>query len=138
MVALATQTPLIRVLPGPHAQAICVIMPAASGTGATVIACADVVTAKVKAAMAINLINCSCYVCKMKFFEALIYLRPEERRQAAVTFKLRHHRCSDGGRSTIELGLRPMSALGQKRTLINLHATFALPPKADFASFALD
>jgi len=55
-VVLATQTPLTRVLPAPHPTAACVITPSGWWTGATGIACADVVTAMAKAAKAINLI----------------------------------------------------------------------------------
>jgi hypothetical protein len=56
MVVLATQTPPTRVLNGPQPKATCVMMPSGSWTGATVSACADVVTAKAKAATAIDLI----------------------------------------------------------------------------------
>jgi hypothetical protein len=56
MVVLATQTPLIRVLPMPQAAATCVIMPSGWRRGAGVMACADVVTTKAKPANAINLI----------------------------------------------------------------------------------
>jgi hypothetical protein len=56
LVVLATQTPPTRVLPGPHAAAICVIMLSVAGIGATGIACADVAMAKAKAARAIALI----------------------------------------------------------------------------------
>ena len=52
---LDTQTPLTRVLPTPHPATICVMMLSGSSTGATGIACADVVTIKTKAAKAINL-----------------------------------------------------------------------------------
>jgi hypothetical protein len=56
MVVLATQTPLIRVLPRPQPTATCVIMPSGWRSGAGVIACAEVVTTKAKPATAINLI----------------------------------------------------------------------------------
>ena len=55
-VVLATQTPLTRVLPGPHAAATCMTMPSGWGIGAGVIACAEVARAKAKPATAINLI----------------------------------------------------------------------------------
>ncbi len=56
MVVLATQTPRIRVLPGPQPQATCVMTLSGCEIGAGVIASADVVTAKAKPAIAINLI----------------------------------------------------------------------------------
>jgi hypothetical protein len=55
-VVLATQTPLTRVLPGPHAAATCITMLSDWGIGAGVIACAEVARAKAKPATAINLI----------------------------------------------------------------------------------
>jgi hypothetical protein len=55
MVVLATQTPLTRVLNGPHPKRTCVIMPSGGGIGAGVIACAEVVMAKAKPATANNL-----------------------------------------------------------------------------------
>jgi hypothetical protein len=60
-VVLATQTPPRRVLPGPHAAAIWVMMLSGSRTGATGIACAEVVMVKAKATKAINLIICSSW-----------------------------------------------------------------------------
>jgi hypothetical protein len=52
---LDTQTPLTRVMPGPHPATTGVIMPPGSLRGARGIACADVMMTKVKAAKAINL-----------------------------------------------------------------------------------
>jgi hypothetical protein len=56
MVVLATQTPATRVLPGPHPKRTCVNMPSGWGSGAGVIACAEVARATTKPAAAINLI----------------------------------------------------------------------------------
>jgi hypothetical protein len=56
MVLLATQTPPTLVLPGPQPKATCVIALSGCGTGAGVIACADVATTSAKPATAINLI----------------------------------------------------------------------------------
>ena len=61
MVLLATQTPLTRVLNGPHPKRTCVTMPSGCGIGAGVIACAEVARAK-KPATAINLIIFSSLV----------------------------------------------------------------------------
>jgi len=52
---LAMQTPLTRVLNGPHPKRPCVTMPSGYGVGAGVIACAEIARAK-KPATAINLI----------------------------------------------------------------------------------
>ena len=68
MVVLATQTPPTRVLNGPHPKRTCVIMPSGCGSGAGVIACADVATTKTKPATAINLI--------IRLLHRLLYYRP--------------------------------------------------------------
>jgi hypothetical protein len=55
MLCLATQTPPIRVLPGPQPKAACVIALSGCGIGTGLIACADVATARAKPATAISL-----------------------------------------------------------------------------------
>jgi hypothetical protein len=59
MVVLATQTPLTRVLPSPHAAATGVIMLSDGVSGAGVIPCAVVPTNKTKLATANHLIICT-------------------------------------------------------------------------------
>jgi hypothetical protein len=56
MPALDTQTPLTITLPMPQPIRVCVTIPSGWKSGAGVIACADVATAKAKPAAAINLI----------------------------------------------------------------------------------
>jgi hypothetical protein len=55
LVVLATQTPPTRVLPAPQPYAACVIMASGSCTGATGMACTDIVSAKANKEAAINL-----------------------------------------------------------------------------------
>src|SRR5437764_4320321 len=55
MLCLATQTPPIRVLPGPQPKAACVIALSGCGIGTGLIACADVATTRAKPATAISL-----------------------------------------------------------------------------------
>jgi hypothetical protein len=61
MLCLATQTPPIRVLPGPQPKAAFAITLSGCEIGAGVIASADVATAKTKPAIAISLIMLSSF-----------------------------------------------------------------------------
>lgn len=68
IVVLATQTPSIRVLPGPHAKATCVNNSLSDwGSGPGDMPCADVVTSTASPATAINLIMCSSLFLRASF-----------------------------------------------------------------------